>query len=396
MHKYDFDKVFDRRDTDSVKWDLCAPGVIPMWVADMDFKCAPFVLDAIKRRVEHGIFGYTHVPDAYYESVINWFDKRRGWKIEKEWIRYIAGLVPALSIAVDALTEPSSKVAFHTPNYNCFFSSVENQGRIVKRCPLIYDRSGAQPTFRIDFEAFDRDMADPEVSLYILCNPHNPVGRAWTCEELAQIGSICRAHGVTVVADEIHCELEMPGHKYTPFAAISQENQSCCVSFNSPSKSFNIAGLGISNIITDDGEKYCKILKSIKQFEHCDLNPLGVEALMAAYTPEGEEWLDQLNAYIYENYQIFCQMMSESVPYVPVCKLEATYLVWIDCSAFTSRGITTQSIQSSLTENEKVWINAGGMYGDDHFMRINIACPRETLIEGTKRIIAGLQRLSDQ
>ena len=390
---YDFDKVTDRHHSDSVKWDLCDPGVIPMWIADMDFQCAPFIVDAVRRRAEHGIFGYTQVPDEYYESVINWFEKRRGWKIEKNWIRYIGGLVPALSVAVDALTPPGSKVAFHTPAYNCFFSCVEKEGRVVLECPLVYDCSGSQPTFKIDFDAFEKQMSDPDVHLYVLCNPHNPVGRVWSPEELARIGSICRAHGVTVVSDEIHCELEMPGHKYTPFAAVSEANQFCSVSFNSPSKSFNIAGLGISNIVTSDEEKYQKILATIRKFDHCDLNPFGVEALMAAYTPEGEEWLRQLNTYIFENYQTFCKMMSEALPQFPICKLEATYLAWMDCSYLTSRGVSTENIQRSLTENEKVWINAGGMYGDINFMRINLACPRETLVEGTRRIISGLQRL---
>lgn len=391
--KYDFDKVVDRHGTDSVKWDICDPDVIPMWVADMDFQCAPFVTEAVRRRVDHGIFGYTHVPEAYYDSVIDWFGRRRRWTIERGWIRYIAGLVPALSAVIDALTEPGEKVAFHSPAYNCFFSSVEKLGRGVAACPLKYITCGGQPTFTIDFEEFERVVSDPAVTLYVLCNPHNPVGKVWSRDELSRIGQICRAHGVIVVADEIHCELEMPGFTYVPFAAVSDANQSCCVSFNSPSKAFNIAGLGISNIITSNPDWYRKIMASISRFELSEVNPLGVEALIASYTPEGEQWLKQLNAYIYDNYLVFRRMMEEALPQVHICKLEATYLAWLDCKCFTSRGIGTDFIQDSLTRTEKVWVNAGGMYGDSDFLRVNLACPRSTLIEGTRRIIAGLLRL---
>lgn len=390
--EYDFDTVFDRHDTNSVKWDLCpGPDVIPMWVADMDFMTAPFIMDAVRKRVEHGIFGYTHVPDRYYEAVIDWFGRRRGWKIEKEWIRYISGIVPALSVVIDALTEPDEKVIFQTPAYNCFFSCVENNGRTALESRLIYDESGDQPTFRMDFEDLERKCSDPAATLFILCNPQNPAGRIWTRDELMKVGDICRRHGVSVVSDEIHCELEMPGHRYIPFASLYPEDKP--VTFCSPSKSFNIAGLEIANIVTADPEKYDRIMKTIQKFEQCDLNPIGVDALMAAYSPEGEEWLRQLNSYLYENYTTLLSMFRKECPEIKVCRLEGTYLVWIDCKALTSRGISTIEIQESLTANEKVWINSGTMYGNGDFMRINIACPRSTLVEGISRVTAGLKRM---
>lgn len=390
--KYDFDAVFDRHDTNSVKWDLCPDReVIPMWVADMDFKAAPFIMDAVRKRVDHGIFGYTHVPDRYYDAVINWFDRRRGWKIEREWIRYISGIVPALSVIVDALTEPGDKVIFQTPAYNCFFSCVKNNGRETSESKLIYDESGEQPTFRMDFEDLERRCADPSAKLFILCNPQNPAGRVWTREELLEVGDICRRHHITVVSDEIHCELEMPGHKYIPFASLCPEDKP--VTFCSPSKSFNIAGLEIANIVTADQDKYARIMKTIQKFEQCDINPIGVDALIAAYSPEGEEWLSQLNGYLYRNYLTLTEMFKKECPQIKVCKLEGTYLVWIDCKALTSRGISTLDIQNGLTANEKVWINSGTMYGDGDFMRINIACPHSTLVEGISRVTAGLKRL---
>lgn len=395
--RYDFDTLIDRHGSFSVKWDECPdPEVIPMWVADMDFKAAPFIIEAVKARVGHGIFGYTYVPEEYYKSVINWFETRRGWKIRREWIQYISGIVPALSVAVEALSAPGDNVIFHTPAYNCFFAAVRNNGRKLLESPLVYDDSGESPTYHIDFDDFERKCADPRTTLFILCNPQNPAGRVWTREELARLGNICRANGVTVVSDEIHCELEMPGQCFTPFASLSEADQECSVIFNSPSKSFNIAGLEIANIICADPAKAAKIDKVINRFEHCDVNPLGVAALMAAYTPEGAEWLRQLNAYLWENYSLLVRMFAERLPEVRVCRLEGTYLAWVDCRAFTSAGVPTKLIQDSLLANEKVWVNSGTMYGDGDFMRINLACPRSVLEEGVSRMLRGLKRLAAQ
>lgn len=394
--KYDFDEVVDRHGSYSVKWDECPdPEVIPMWVADMDFKAAPFITDAVRARVEHGVFGYTYVPEEYYQSVIRWFESRRGWKIRREWIQFISGIVPALSVAVEALSQPGDNVLIHTPAYNCFFSAIRNNGRVILESPLVYDETGEAPTFHIDFEDFERKCSDPRTTLFILCNPQNPAGRVWTREELARMGAICRAHGVTVVSDEIHCELEMPGSRFTPFASLSEADQQNSVTFNSPSKSFNIAGLEIANIICSDPQKAACIDKVINRFEHCDVNPLGVAALMAAYTPQGEEWLRQLNEYIWENYQVLVRMFAQQLPSVRICRLEGTYLAWADCRFFTSRGVSTKSLQDTLLSEDKVWINAGTMYGDDDFMRINLACPRSVLVEGVSRILRGLKRTAE-
>ena len=392
----DFDIVHDRHGSCSVKWDLNPdPEVIPMWVADMDFKAAPFIQEAVRKRVDHGIFGYTHVPESYYRAVQDWFLRRRGWAVEREWIRPLGGLVPALSVAIPALTEPGDKVVFHNPAYNCFFSCVERNGREVSASTLSCRKDGNRLHFSMDWEDLERRLADPRATLLILCNPHNPTGRIWTTEELRRIGNLCLQYGVTVISDEIHCELEMPRQRYTPFASLSPAFEAHCVTLCSPSKAFNIAGLEISNVITAAPGLRERIDRVIAATEHGGLNPLGVEALQAAYSPEGEAWLSGLNAYLYENFLTFERMLAEAgLAAFRLSDLQGTYLAWMDCRSLTERGISTDEIQRELTSVEKVWINSGTMYGDGGFMRINLACPRATLIEGTRRIIRGLQRLS--
>ncbi len=389
--KYNFDEVVDRHCSDSIKWDRCDPEVIPMWIADMDFKAAPFIREAVRKRLDHGVFGYTHVPDKYYDAVADWFQRRRGWNIDKGSIQAISGLVPATVVALQALTAPGDKVLIHSPAYNAFFSTIANNGREVVTSDLIYDEGGELPTYRIDFEDFEKKCSDPSIKLFILCNPQNPAGRVWTREELRRTGEICLKHGIPVISDEIHCELEMPGYRYTSFAEVCPELKPLI--FCSPSKSFNIAGLEIANMICADPAVMAKVRKVQEDLEMWLLNPLGVEALVAAYSPEGEEWLKELNAYIHANFEFLRDTLAAKCPQVRPCKLEGTYLAWVDCKALTAKGITADAIQDSLKANEKVWINSGAMYGDGNFMRINLACPRATLVEGLDRVTAGLNRL---
>ena len=362
-----------------------------MWVADMDFKAAPFILDALRKRVEHGVFGYVHVPDSYYDAVIEWFRRRRGWEIRREWIQYIGGIVPAISVVVASFTEKGDNVLINAPAYNCFYSCVRNCGCNVLENKLLYNAE--EHSFSLDSDDLERKCSDPRTKIFLFCNPHNPSGRIWTKEELERVGEICRAHGVMVVSDEIHCEIEMPGHTFTPFAAVSPENQDCCITFNSPTKSFNLAGLQISNIITPHKEWRDKIDRTLNVWEHCDLNPFGVDALQAAYTEEGEKWLREMNSVVYSNYQLLRDTLAKEVPECPVCRLEGTYLAWVDCMALTSRGISTNELSQELIKEEKVWINSGTMYGDGDFVRINLACPPARMQEGTSRIIRGIKRL---
>lgn len=386
---YDFDTIIPRRGTNSIKWDARPPfdadmeGVIPLWVADMDFKAAPFIIDVLRKRVEHGVFGYVCVPDSYYEAVCRWFSGRHGWKVEKDWIIYTTGVVPALSAAVKALSKSGEKVILQSPVYNCFFSSVRNNGCEILDVPLLYHDG----TYSYDFDGLERACADPAANVMLLCNPHNPAGRVWTREELARFGDIARRHGVTVVSDEIHCEIVMPGFTYTPFASVSPENQACCVTLCSPSKSFNTASLQIANIITPNPEWRKLIDRAINVNEICDVNPFGVLALEAEYSPEGAEWLKELNQYIYDNYLLLRKKLSDWT----VCKLEGTYLPWVDVS---SLGLPTEKIEEELLRNYKVWVNAGAMYGTEGFIRINLATPRSVLAEGLGRVSRGLSALA--
>ena len=384
--KYNFDEIIPRRGTNSYKWDSAGDAdVLPMWVADMDFRTAPPVVEALRKRVEHGIFGYVRVPDAYYAAVTNWFARRHDWQIEKEWIIYTTGVVPALSAVIKALTAPGDKVMVQTPVYNCFFSSIRNNGCGMIANPLIY-RNG---TYQIDFADLEQKAADPSVKVLLLCNPHNPAGRVWTKQELTRIGDICIRNNVWVVADEIHCELVFPGHTYIPFASISQEFLMHSVTCTSPSKAFNLAGLQIANIISADTDIRTKIDKAININEVCDVNPFGVEALMAAYN-DGEEWLEELKQYLFANYNYLRVYFEEYLPEFPVATLEGTYLVWADCSVLNQ---SSDETVKTFLEKEKLWVNEGSLYGEagEGFIRINIACPRQQLIEGLNRLRRALK-----
>ncbi|MBO6069348.1 MAG: pyridoxal phosphate-dependent aminotransferase [Bacteroidales bacterium] len=386
---YDFSEITDRRGSDCLKWDsrppfgIPADDIIPLWVADMDFKAAPFIVDALRKRVEHGVFGYVNVPDSYYDAVIRWFGGRHGWNIRREWIMYTTGVIPALSAVIKAFCKPSDKVILQTPVYNCFFSSIRNNGCERLDVPLLYkDR-----TYSFDYEGLERACADPKARLLLLCNPHNPAGRVWSAEELCRVGEIARRHGVVVVSDEIHCEIVMPGHRFVPFASTSAENQSNCITLCSPSKSFNIAGLQIANIVTDNADWLRRIDRAVNDNEICDVNPFGVVALQAAYSEQGAGWLEELNSYIYSNYRL----LKERITDFPVCELEGTYLAWIDVSGI---GMPSEKMEEELLRSEKVWINAGTMYGTEGFIRVNLACPQSVLAEGLERLSRGLASLA--
>ena len=380
--KFDFDELVARRGTGCVKWDECPNDeVIPLWVADMDFKAAPAILDAVRKRAEHGVFGYTVVEEDYYEAVISWFQRRHDWTIRREEILYTTGVVPAMSVAIKALTMPGEKVLILSPDYNCFFSSVKNNGCEVLETALL--RVG--DSFEVDWEDFETKCADEKTTVFLLCNPHNPCGRVWTSKELELMNDICLRHGVKVVSDEIHCELVMPGYKFQPFAAVSEACRENSVILNSPSKSFNIAGLQAANIICSQSEWRRRLDRAININEVCDLNPFGPVALKAAYN-ESEDWIDELNQYLWGNYQALCKFVDENIPQWKVCKLEGTYLPWVDISAMNT---TAQDLCDKLLDEAKVWLNPGTMYGPqsgEGYIRINIATQRSRLIEALNRI----------
>lgn len=382
--QYDFDAPVTRFGTNSYKYDkMPNHDVIPLWVADMDFETAPVIMQALRKRLEHGCFGYTKVPDSYYQANIDWFYNRYNWSTERAWYIYTIGVVPAISAIIKAMTVPGDKVLVQTPVYNCFFSSIRNNMCVVADNTLVYeDGDGVvQPTYSIDFADFERQCADPAVKIFILCNPHNPAGRVWTVEELLMMGDICRRNGVFVIADEIHCDFTN-GCRHTPFASVSNAPCAVCVS---PSKTFNIAGLQIANIIVSDENIRQRVDKAINVNEVCDVNPFGVIALQTAYSQEGEEWMIQMRDYIYSNYDFARQYIAECLPMLKVTKLEGTYLMWVNISAL---GVTSRDFAERLLEEANVCVNAGAHYGTSgrDFIRINLATQRKILHEGLKRI----------
>ena len=386
--EYDFSRPTDRRGTDSYKWDSAPEAdVIPLWVADMDFETFPGITEALQRRVAHGIFGYTRVPEAYYEAVCNWFGKRHGWHINREDIIYTSGVVPAVSAVIKALTLPGDQVIVQGPVYNCFFSSIRNNGCEMVSNSLIYNKEELR--YEIDFDDLERKLAHERARLMLLCNPHNPGGRVWTRDELTRVAELCHKYGVRVVSDEIHCELTLYDNEYVPFGSLPDELSHGSITCCSPSKAFNTAGLQIANIVCRDAEVRNRIDRAININEVCDVNPFGVIALQAAYSDEGYEWLTQLRAYISSNYDLLRERFARELPKCKVMRMEGTYLAWIDCSELH---ISSDEIEEMLMHENKVWVNAGSMYGAEGaaFIRINMACTSELLNEGITRIMNGL------
>lgn len=386
--EYDFSRPTDRRGTDSYKWDSAPEAdIIPLWVADMDFETFHGITEALQRRVAHGIFGYTRVPETYYEAVCRWFEKRHGWHINREDIIYTSGVVPAVSAVIKALTLPGDQVIVQGPVYNCFFSSIRNNGCEMVSNSLIYNKEELR--YEIDFDDLERKLKHERARLMLLCNPHNPGGRVWTRHELTRVAELCRKYGVRVVSDEIHCELTLYDNEYVPFGSLpdelSRDSITCC----SPSKAFNTAGLQIANIVCRDAEVRNRIDRAININEVCDVNPFGVIALQAAYSDEGYEWLTQLRKYISANYDLLMERFARELPKCKVMRMEGTYLAWIDCSELH---ISSDEIEEMLMHENKVWVNAGSMYGAEGaaFIRINMACTSELLNEGITRIVNGL------
>lgn len=386
--EYDFSRPTDRRGTDSYKWDSAPEAdIIPLWVADMDFETFPCITEALQRRVAHGIFGYTRVPETYYEAVCHWFEKRHGWHINREDIIYTSGVVPAVSAVIKALTLPGDQVIVQGPVYNCFFSSIRNNGCEMVSNSLIYNKEELR--YEIDFDDLERKLAHERARLMLICNPHNPGGRVWTRDELTRVAELCRKYGVRVVSDEIHCELTLYDNEYVPFGSLPDELSRGSITCCSPSKAFNTAGLQIANIVCRDAEVRNRIDRAININEVCDVNPFGVIALQAAYSDEGYEWLTQLRAYISANYDLLCERFARELPKCKVMRMEGTYLAWIDC---TELHIPSDEIEEILMHENKVWVNAGSMYGAEGaaFIRINMACTSELLNEGITRIVEGL------
>jgi len=383
--KYNFDEVLSRCGSDSIKWDEAPFGeVLPMWIADMDFKSAPAILNALQKRVDHGIFGYTEIPDAFYDAIISWWKRRYDFNLDKEWLIPVSGVIPALSAAIQSLSKKGDHVLVQSPVYNHFYSSIENNGRIAVDNNLLYHNG----KYSIDFEDLAQKAADPKAKILIISNPHNPVGRVWTKEELQHVGNICLEHNVVIISDEIHADLVFEGHIHIPFASLGEKYSLNSVTLSSPTKSFNFAGLQVGYFFTQNEQFRKAIQSSFKLMGVELLNLFGITALIAAYE-ESEQWLDALKEYLHENYLFLTQFINSNLPQIKVTPLEATYLVWLDCTAL---GKTADELSHQLLEEQKLWINSGTMYGaaGEGFLRINIATPKVLLQTGLEKLLKGL------
>ena len=381
--KYDFDRVIERRNTNSLKWNV-GETELPMWVADMDFETAPSVKAAIQERAVHGIFGYTDIPDAWYQAYIDWWKNRHHFSIEKEWLIFCTGVVPAISSMVRKLTTPAEKVLIQTPVYNIFFNSILNNGRQVLESPLT--RNGT--AYQIDFTDLEQKLADPQTSLMILCNPHNPVGKIWDKETLARIGALCHKHHVTVISDEIHCDLTAPGCEYIPFASVSQECKNISVTCIAPTKAFNLAGLQTAAVVVPNPTLRHKVWRGLNTDEVAESNVFAVEAPIAAFE-HGADWLDALRVYIQENKDTAARYIEEHLPQAILVPSEATYLLWLDIGNLAS---SAEDAAKYIRENTGLYVSAGAQYGKsgETFLRINAACPRSVLLDGLERLKNGL------
>ena len=381
--KYDFDTLVNRRNSHSLKWDV-GEKELPMWVADMDFTTAPEVQAAIRSRAAHGVFGYSVVPDAWYDAYIGWWENRHGFSMQKDWLIFCTGVVPAISSAVRKLTTPAEKVLIQTPVYNIFFNSILNNGRQVLESRLTY-RDGQ---YEIDFEDLEQKLADPQTSLMILCNPHNPVGKIWDKETLARIGDLCRKHHVTVLSDEIHCDLTDPGQEYIPFASVSETCREISVTCIAPTKAFNLAGLQTAAVSIPNSVLRHKVWRALNTDEVAEPNAFAVDAAIAAFT-KGGPWLDELRSYIYANKKRAAAFINDTIPHVHVVPSNATYLLWLDCSGLTG---SAAEAAEYIREKTGLYISEGSQYGPSgaSFLRVNVACPRSTLEDGLARLREGI------
>jgi cystathionine beta-lyase len=384
---YDFNKIIDRQGTNSVKWSpdflekmFGSGDLLSMWVADMDFRCPQPVVDALVERAQHGIYGYSEREDSYFESIIAWNKRRNDWELEKEWILYTPGIVPAINYLIQAFCYSGDKVIIQNPVYYPFLNAIKNNGCHEALNPLIFDGD----RYTIDFEDLEKQAKDPRVKMMILCSPHNPVGRVWTVEELTKVGEICLENNVIVVSDEIHSDLILEGNKHTPFAKISEAFAQNSITCTAPSKTFNLAGLQMSNIIIQNEQLRTKFSNILENNSISIPNCFGIVALETAYN-EGEEWLDQVLEYLNGNMQFIDAFVKERIPEIKFIKPEGTYLAWLD---FSSLGLSEIELEKWMQNDVKLALDEGYIFGKggEGFERFNVACPREILEEALTRI----------
>lgn len=374
-----FDEEINRRGTQSYKWDV-GENELPMWVADMDFRTAPAIIEAMQNRVNHGIFGYSVVPDEWYEAYIGWWKKRHGLTIEKDSLIFCTGVVPAISSTVRKLTYPAENVIVITPAYNIFFNSIFNNGRNIVECELRYE----QGKYELDYADLEEKCSNPQSTLLILCNPHNPTGIIWTKEQLVKIGEICAKHHVTVLSDEIHCDLTLPGKEYVPFACASQTCADISVTCIAPTKTFNIAGMQSAAVMIPNKVLRHKVWRGLNTDEVAEGNAFAADVAIAAFT-KGESWLEELREYLAENRRLAEEYIKKNIPELQTVHGEATYLLWIDCK---SLGMSSDELAEKIREKTGLYLSEGCEYRGDgrDFLRMNLACPKSRLEEGLLRL----------
>lgn len=375
---YDFERIVNRRGTASLKWDV-EEQELPMWVADMDFQTAPEIMAAIRERADHGIFGYTVVPDAWYKAIQDWWKKRHGFLIEKEWLLFSTGVVPAISSIVRKMTTAGENIVIQTPVYNVFFNSIRNNGRNVLESRLRWDNG----QYRIDFEDLEEKFKNPQTTMMILCNPHNPIGKIWDRETLERVGELAYKHHVLVLSDEIHCDLTDPGHEYIPFASVSEMCRNNSITCIAPTKTFNLAGLQTAAVAVPDENLRHKVNRGLNTDEVAEPNVFAITAAVAAFT-KGEAWLEELRSYLKANKDYVREYLALEIPEITAVPSDATYLLWLDCRKLI--GDSTMLCRF-IRSDSGLYLSDGKDYGNGQsHLRMNVACPRKQLREGLARL----------
>lgn len=390
--KYNFDKIVNRKNTNSIKYDFAVErgrpeGILPLWVADMDFETSDFIIRDLKKAVSHGIYGYSDVKLDYFEVIHNWFLKHHNWKTEDSWLIKTPGVVFAIALAIRAFTKEKDGVLIQQPVYYPFSEIVTSNNRKLTVNSLIYSNG----KYSIDFEDFEKQIIKNNIKLFLLCSPHNPVGRVWKYEELQRLGKICIKHGVMVVSDEIHCDFVYPGHKHTVFSSISKEFSNISIVCTAPSKTFNLAGLQVSNIFIENQEIRNRFLKEYDASGYSLLNTLGLVACKSAYE-NGEEWLEQLKDYLYDNLQFLRKYIEENLPNIKLVEPEGTYLIWLD---FSQLNISKKELTDLIVNKANLWLSSGHVFGQENqfFERINIACPKAILKQALEQLRSAIKQL---
>lgn len=392
--EYNFDKIIERKNTGCVKYDAAEKmnmpeDIIPLWVADMDFQSPQGVIDRLREAVEHGIFGYSEEPDAYYEAVAAWYRRRFGWETKREWLVKTPGVVFALSAAVRAFTKEGDGILIQQPVYYPFKRTIEQNNRVVVNCSLKLEDG----KYRMNFEELEKLAAREDVKMMVLCSPHNPIGRIWEEWELRQVGEICLKHGVKIVSDEIHSDFVYPGHKHHVLASLSEEFADITMTCTAPSKTFNLAGLQASNIFISN-EEMRKAYQNVLQVEGCgELNRMGMIACQAAYET-GEEWLEQLIQYLKGNLDYIRNFLQEKLPKVHLIEPEGTYLLWMD---FRELGLSADAQKELMVQKAKLWFDEGTMFGEEGagFERVNIACPRSVIVRAMSQLEEAIKQIEN-